>query len=536
MADATQPTPTTYDLVPYPRLAFAHTHPSHLAALAVLLGMTPARRHCRVLEIGCASGSNLIPMALEMPESEFVGVDASLRQVAEGQADIAALGLRNVTLLPMDLAAIDASFGLFDYIIVHGVFSWVPAPLRDKILTICQQNLAPAGLAYISYNVYPGWHNRIGLREMLLFHTRHISDPAAKAREALDFLRFMTDALPEKESVHGAVLHAHYALLREGVSDERASLEPYLLHEYLAEENTPLYFHQFAGMATAHGLQYLCDADFWSDSPARFAPAVVQKLREVVQTQTDLHQYMDFLRDRAFRRTVLCHAEVTLDRRLTGDRLFSLYVASGAVPETEDFDIAAKSPVRFASRNGNAILTIDHPLSKAALRCLQQSWPRRLAFDELVVQAQALLQAQAPRPIAGAVAESDRELLGVNLLRAFVHSPQLAEIAALPSAFAAAGDYPLATAWVRRQAQSSARITTLRHESAELKPAEHFLLHLLDGTRNRAALLAALQDAISSGEVALPAQDATSAPRVTATAADLDELLSNLAFYALLVD
>jgi SAM-dependent methyltransferase len=138
MADATQPTPTTYDLVPYPRLAFAHTHPSHLAALAVLLGMTPARRHCRVLEIGCASGSNLIPMALEMPESEFVGVDASLRQVAEGQADIAALGLRNLTLLPMDLAAIDASFGLFDYIIVHGVFSWVPAPLRDKILTICQ--------------------------------------------------------------------------------------------------------------------------------------------------------------------------------------------------------------------------------------------------------------------------------------------------------------------------------------------------------------------------------------------------------------
>jgi tRNA G46 methylase TrmB len=102
MADATQPTPTTYDLVPYPRMAFAHTHPSHLAALAVLLGMTPARRHCRVLEIGCASGSNLIPMALEMPESEFVGVDASLRQVAEGQADIAALGLRNLTLLPMD--------------------------------------------------------------------------------------------------------------------------------------------------------------------------------------------------------------------------------------------------------------------------------------------------------------------------------------------------------------------------------------------------------------------------------------------------
>jgi len=528
MVDATHPTPTAYDLVPYPRLAFAHTHPSHLAALAVLLGMTPARRQCRVLEIGCASGSNLIPMALEMPESEFVGVDASPRQVAEGQADIAALGLRNLTLLPMDLAAIDASFGLFDYIIVHGVFSWVPAPLRNKILTICQQNLAPNGLAYISYNVYPGWHNRIGLREMLLFHTRHISDPAAKAREALDFLRFMTDALPEKESVHGAVLHAHYALLREGVSDERASLEPYLLHEYLAEENTPLYFHQFADMATAHGLQYLCDADFWSDSPARFAPAVVQKLREVVQTQTDLHQYMDFLRDRAFRRTVLCHADVTLDRRLTGDRLYSLYVASGAVPEMEDFDVAAKSPVRFASRNGNAILTIDHPLSKAALRCLQQSWPRRLAFDDLFVQAQALLP-------SGDVAESDRELLGVNLLRAFVHSPQLAEIAALPSAFVAAGDYPLATAWVRRQAQSSARVTTLRHESAELKPAEHFLLRLLDGTRNRAALLAALQTALASGEVALPAQGETSAPRVTATAADLDELLSNLAFYALLV-
>ena len=109
-----------YDQLPYPSLAYSQTHPDRLATLATVLGMKPAPvDRCRVLELGCASGGNLIPMAYALPESKFVGVDASQVQVAEGQRVIEALALDNAKLQHMDILDVDASLGQFDYIIVH---------------------------------------------------------------------------------------------------------------------------------------------------------------------------------------------------------------------------------------------------------------------------------------------------------------------------------------------------------------------------------------------------------------------------------
>lgn len=532
-------TQTTYDIVPYPRLVFAYTHPGYLAALATLLGMQPKLAGCRVLEIGCASGSNLIPMAVQLPDCEFVGIDTSQGQIAVGQADIAALNLHNIQLVHADLAEIDASYGQFDYIITHGVFSWVPPHLREKILSICHANLAPDGVAYISYNVYPGWLNRIGLRQMLLYHTRNIPDPAAKASEGLDFMRFMATALPEKDSIHGALFHAHFNLLRQGISDEHTELEPYLLHEYLETDNTPLYFYQFAAMIEPHGLQYLCDVDFWSDSPARFAPHVVEKLGQVVQSQVELQQYMDFLRDRGFRRTLLCHSDIPVNRNLVGERIYSLYMASGAIPEHEDYSVAERSPIRYAARDGKAFLTVDHPLTKAAMYCLRECWPLPLSFAEVTRQAEALLLAAtgAADPYGGGNPEEHRRFMASNLIRAFVHSPLLLDISALPPGFVlAAGERPVGSPWARRQAESTNRVTTLRYDTAMLSPAAHSLLCDLDGTNDRAALRLALQRAVTCGEITLTDSELAIAGTQGGQVPDalVEQLLSDLAHFGLI--
>ncbi|MBI1879375.1 MAG: class I SAM-dependent methyltransferase [Chloroflexi bacterium] len=115
-------TQTIYDQIPYPSLSFSWSHPSHLATLAVLVGMQPAPvERCRVLELGCAGGGNLIPMAYSLPDSEFIGIDLSARQIAEGQEMVAALGLRNVSLKQTNILGIASDFGRFDYIIAHGI-------------------------------------------------------------------------------------------------------------------------------------------------------------------------------------------------------------------------------------------------------------------------------------------------------------------------------------------------------------------------------------------------------------------------------
>src|SRR5262245_3053502 len=102
-----------------------------MATIATLFGMTPPTvPRARVLEIGCGLGANLIPMADGLPEGTFLGIDLSERQVAEGRATIEAVGLTNVELRPMDIRDAGAELGTFDYIIAHGVFSWVSADLQ----------------------------------------------------------------------------------------------------------------------------------------------------------------------------------------------------------------------------------------------------------------------------------------------------------------------------------------------------------------------------------------------------------------------
>src|SRR3954466_10350885 len=170
--------PTRYDAIPYPTSPFRQTRPERLAAIAKQFGLTPPpAQNCRVLELGCSMGGNLIVMAQDHPESRFVGIDASSRQIADGWKTIDALGLKNIQLRQLDILDIGDDLGEFDYIISHGVYSWVPPRVQNKMLEVCQRHLAPNGVAYISYNTLPGWHIRGVVRDMMFYRGMQFSDP-----------------------------------------------------------------------------------------------------------------------------------------------------------------------------------------------------------------------------------------------------------------------------------------------------------------------------------------------------------------------
>lgn len=141
---------TSYDEVPYESFPFPQTHPQRLATLGRLFGLRPPEpARCRVPELGCAGGGNLIPMALALPDAQVTGVDLSAVQVADGQKAIAALGLANIRPRAVSITDVDAGFGEFDYIRVHGVYPWVPNAVQEKMLAICAERLRAAGIAYI---------------------------------------------------------------------------------------------------------------------------------------------------------------------------------------------------------------------------------------------------------------------------------------------------------------------------------------------------------------------------------------------------
>ena len=257
-------------------------HPDRLAAEATLFGMTPAAvTRCRVLEIGCGNGGNLIPLAYHLPESRFVGID--LAHTAIGAARTAArdLGLKNIELRAADLRTLGRSDGKFDYIVAHGLYSWIPLAVRDRLLAVCRALLAPHGVALISYNTFPGRYPRHAWREMMLSVTRDITHPKRRIAAARRFLK------------------AHDA-------PEADLPDDILYHDDLAPINDPVWFHEFAAHAARHRLQYLGDAD----------PHEMFDPEGRLQT---LHgeQLLDFDKRRSFRQTLLCREEVPMPRNVS---------------------------------------------------------------------------------------------------------------------------------------------------------------------------------------------------------------------------
>jgi SAM-dependent methyltransferase len=189
-----------YSLLPYPAMPVTLSEPQHLAALAILFGLDPPDvERASVLELGCASGGNIVPLAARFPRASFCGIDLSQRHIDDGGKRIAELALENISLEQGDLTALDPAGQRFDYVICHGVFSWVPRAAQDAIFRICRQVLAPNGMATISYNVLPGWHLRMVIRDLCRRYAGVEGSPLRRVARARAALRQIAEASSETQ-------------------------------------------------------------------------------------------------------------------------------------------------------------------------------------------------------------------------------------------------------------------------------------------------------------------------------------------------
>jgi methyltransferase-like protein len=482
---------TSYDEMPYSNNPFYHTHPDCLATVATLFGMAPPPvPRCRVLELGCAAGGNLIPMAFTLPDSRFVGVDLSPRQVAAGQALIDALGLKNIELRPLSILDVDRSFGEFDYIICHGVYSWVPTEVQDKILAICAWQLTSNGVAYISYNIYPGWHVGAMIREMLGYHLRRAAPPEEQVRQGRAFLDCLAGAVPDADS-------AYARLLKTEVERLRTHSDTYFFHEYLEEVNQPLYFHQFVERAAGRKLQYLGEARY-NTMAGTVQPAELKSSRAPLPADlVAREQYLDFWRNRTFRRTLLCHDHVKLTRPPSAETMSNFLLSALARPVADPPDIPSGRPEEFRERDGDTTLTTASPVLKAAFVSLHEIWPRVISFDDLCALVRSRLeQGPGPGPTFGAdkrrrLAEALLQYSLTNLVELHVHVPPFV---------ADVSERPLASRLARLQAQGNAdRVTNLLHRGIEIGGVDRLVLGALDGSRDRAALVEMLARLAAEG-------------------------------------
>lgn len=307
---------TIYSELGYKSMPFPYTTPATLEAYAALVGVSaPNPKTARVLELGATYGGNIISQALFNPDATFVGIELSQEQVEKGNEVIANAGLTNVSLIQSDIASIGSEIGTFDYIIAHGVYSWVDDGVKDALLRLIDEHLAEDGIAYISYNTYPGWHTMDEVRQLMMFSNRD-----------------KTQFNHKEKVLHGKTIGSivgsqilKYDNLKERNSKFLGALrsvmqkdEYYVGHDHLEPNNDPVYFYQFNDHLGAHNLAYLCDADLTLSMVRSFDADIADTLDKLaLNDHVAQEQYLDFMLDTTFRKSIICkakHAEsVTYD-------------------------------------------------------------------------------------------------------------------------------------------------------------------------------------------------------------------------------
>jgi methyltransferase-like protein len=368
----------------------------------------------------------------------------------------------------------------------------VSREIQDKILSICSERLAPQGVACVSYNTYPGWHQREAVRHMMLYHSRRFSDAATRTRQSRALIDFLVRS-STRESPYRMLLEEERQLL-ERVGDD------YLYHDLLEEVNEPLYFHHFVERAATKSLTYLGEAEFHTMIASNFPDEVREKLAGVSSDIVATEQYMDFIRNRSFRSTLLCHAGTALERHIPPDAITPFLMAAplGPAPSQAPDDPLTET---FSHPQRGTVTTSD-PLVKAALRILGEHWPIALPFAELRQRTLRVVAAGGDGPDED---ETTRVLLP-ELLQCF--SSHLVDLRGWqPPIARVVSERPRASALVRHQAAAGWSVTSQIHSVAHLDPIAKHLSPLLDGTRTRPELVDALVRLAESRVLEVDADD-----------------------------
>jgi SAM-dependent methyltransferase len=482
------PLVAAYNDIAYVGVPNGNSHPDHLASVATLLGLDVAPvATCRVLELGCGDGANLVPMAAALPAARFVGCDFSQRAIDRAQRMADDLGLRNISFLRLDLRDLPADLATFDYVIAHGLYSWIPADVRERLLPLVARHLAPNGVAFVSYNTYPGCHTRKATWEMLHYHTRGITDLKTKLVAVRGLIELLSD--PARTQ------HSNDEAMRAELRNMAKLSDSALCHDDLSEPNDPVYFHEFVADTARSGLTFLAEAELHT-----MGGDMTQRVRMALGPMDRLtrEQYLDFVRFRRYRQSLLCHAGAVSQFVMRPPRVAAMHAH-------------AAPGLRRAARED--VVPLEQDRDVRALRdILLERWPRSVPIAELAA-------AQAARAPESARAGAPRKPLVTLAVELWVAGTiELRTLA--PALAATASERPVAFAPARWISQEFDHVANVYHEGIELKePIGRQLLQMLDGRHARADLIATI-----GGPYALPNG-----------AAQLDQALTRLAKLALLV-
>ncbi|WP_338289612.1 class I SAM-dependent methyltransferase [Luteolibacter sp. LG18] len=386
----------------YPAMSHPACDPATTAVAAKLAGLTVPPPSCaRILEIGCSSGHNLLPLAQRWPDSQFIGIDFSPAAIQQARETARLAGIENIEFHEADLRNYDPGEDGFDFILAHGFYSWVPADIRQALVDFCARHLTAEGIATISYNTLPGWKQR---------------------QTVVDLVRQLA-ARPVAGTIgqDPAGILAYLATIPAGDSPDAVQLNS-VLHDMFAKSadilafddfgpvNHPVTFTGFISHTHAAGLRYLGESELHANFPLSLPPGAAEALAPLAGDPLMLQQTIDVLTNRTFRSSLLCRADAPVDTRLTTATALHF-----AVRGLHTFERTPQGG-RLVDHEGKEQGQFEHPLAVAFFSALAATSPEAVPMQEILERVAAIPAAQfdptvSLPPIARLVMDAARQKL-----------------------------------------------------------------------------------------------------------------------------
>lgn len=463
---------SAYDAVSYPGVIVPNSSAGHLALCSLWRHGPRLLTHRFVLtELGCGDGANLLPLAFYHPESTFIGIDNSAAAIHCAQEGVRCLSLENIHFVQEDVLTMEhADFRSSDYIIAHGLYSWMPEEARAAMFSFCRNNLTPSGLAYVSYNAQPGWSVRSLVRETLL-RTQSVREAAVedKATRAVEVATQLLEDLPSRDYAFGALFAEELTRVRNGTPG-------YVFHEYLAEINEGFWLRDFVAHARRHGLDYVADAQ-----DCRWEGQIPQALRASLSDRDldpiEQEKMTDLLCHRSFRASILCRSDALRESTTHRQFLETAFIATSLCAESDPFDLTEGVVETFSREHGPEI-TLDVSITKAAIVLLAHQWPQGMRFESLWQRASQFLVSHGCAVKSGA-----REQLLEELILLY-ETGQLDLRLDEPNYRWDIPEYPRAHALARLEAHHREALTTPFHLPVPFEPEALQFVQVLDGSHS----------------------------------------------------